>query len=44
MRAGADDDELLATIGGAVSSKKAKHAGMEDIDVVSNRPMILIGG
>ncbi|KAI0778709.1 molybdenum cofactor biosynthesis prote [Trametes elegans] len=44
MRAGASDDVLLATIGRAVTGKKEKHAGMEDIDVVTNRPMILIGG
>ncbi|KAF4612303.1 hypothetical protein D9613_004252 [Agrocybe pediades] len=44
MRMGASDDELLQTIGRAVSGKKEKHAGMEDIDVVTNRPMILIGG
>lgn len=44
MRSGADDDELLRTINTAVHGKKEKHAGMEDIDVVTNRPMILIGG
>jgi cyclic pyranopterin phosphate synthase len=44
MRAGASDDELLQLIHQAVLGKKAKHAGMEDIDVVTNRPMILIGG
>ena len=44
MRRGASDDALLATIGRTVLGKKEKHAGMEDIDVVTNRPMILIGG
>jgi len=44
MRLGASDEELLETIGQAVSGKKEKHAGMKDIDVVTNRPMILIGG
>ncbi|KAJ3573539.1 hypothetical protein NP233_g2360 [Leucocoprinus birnbaumii] len=43
MRAGASDDEVLQVIHQAVLGKKAKHAGMEDIDVVTNRPMILIG-
>ncbi|KAI0828983.1 molybdenum cofactor biosynthesis prote [Trametes gibbosa] len=43
MRTGANDEALLSTIGGAVMGKKEKHAGMEDIDVVTNRPMILIG-
>jgi hypothetical protein len=44
MRQGATDMELLRTIGTAVQGKNAKHAGMEDIDTVKNRPMILIGG
>jgi cyclic pyranopterin phosphate synthase len=44
MRQGVTDEELLKTIGLAVSGKKEKHAGMEDIDVTTNRPMILIGG
>ncbi|PPQ66353.1 hypothetical protein CVT26_011072 [Gymnopilus dilepis] len=44
LRMGASDEELLETIGHAVTGKKEKHAGMEDIDVVTNRPMILIGG
>jgi len=44
MRRGATDLELLGTIGQAVMGKQEKHVGMEDIDVVTNRPMILIGG
>ncbi|KAK7695025.1 hypothetical protein QCA50_002213 [Cerrena zonata] len=44
MRRGASDEDLLHTIGLAVRGKKEKHAGMEDIDVITNRPMILIGG
>ncbi|KAF9225547.1 molybdenum cofactor biosynthesis prote [Gyrodon lividus] len=44
MRRGATDEELLQVISSAVMGKKEKHAGMEDIDVVTNRPMILIGG
>ncbi|KAJ6503258.1 hypothetical protein C8R47DRAFT_1249562 [Mycena vitilis] len=44
MRRGATDQELLKTIGQAVLGKQEKHVGMQDIDVVSNRPMILIGG
>ncbi|KAG5652446.1 hypothetical protein H0H81_004990 [Sphagnurus paluster] len=44
MRAGVSDDDLIQLIGRAVFGKKEKHAGMEDIDVVTNRPMILIGG
>lgn len=44
MRRGASDRELLNVIGRAVQGKQEKHAGMEDIDVITNRPMILIGG
>ena len=44
LRGGATDSELLHTIGRAVQGKHEKHAGMEDIDTVTNRPMILIGG
>ncbi|GJE89676.1 molybdenum cofactor biosynthesis protein A [Phanerochaete sordida] len=44
MRQGATDEELQQTIGRAVQGKREKHAGMEDIDTVTNRPMILIGG
>ncbi|TDL28082.1 molybdenum cofactor biosynthesis prote [Rickenella mellea] len=43
IRSGVSDVELLAVIRQALSGKKAKHAGMENIDVVTNRPMILIG-
>ncbi|KAJ6483888.1 hypothetical protein DFH09DRAFT_1460119 [Mycena vulgaris] len=43
MRRGATDSELLGTIGRAVLDKQEKHVGMQDIDVVTNRPMILIG-
>ena len=44
IRSGASDSELLQVIRLALGAKKEKHAGMEDIDVVNNRPMILIGG
>ncbi|KAJ4485751.1 molybdenum cofactor biosynthesis prote [Lentinula aciculospora] len=44
MRKGASDSEILRIIGQAVHGKEEKHLQMEDIDVVSNRPMILIGG
>jgi molybdenum cofactor biosynthesis enzyme MoaA len=44
MRQGASDTELLEIIGTAVRGKAEKHALMNDIDVVTNRPMILIGG
>lgn len=44
MRRGANDTELLEVVRSAVWGKKEKHAGMDNIDTVSNRPMILIGG
>ena len=44
MREGSSDKELIKKISLAISGKKAKHAGMNDIDVTKNRPMILIGG
>ncbi|KIO08535.1 hypothetical protein M404DRAFT_14549 [Pisolithus tinctorius Marx 270] len=43
MRRGANDTELLEVVRSAVWGKKEKHAGMDNIDTVSNRPMILIG-
>ena len=41
---GGSDEYLASAIGLAVMDKKEKHAGMENIDVVHNRPWILIGG
>jgi cyclic pyranopterin phosphate synthase len=38
------EQELLEVIGLAVSRKKAKHAGMGELENMKNRPMILIGG
>ncbi|EJD03785.1 molybdenum cofactor biosynthesis prote [Fomitiporia mediterranea MF3/22] len=43
MRNGAADDNLVEVVRAALGMKKEKHAGMEDIDVVHNRPMIKIG-
>jgi cyclic pyranopterin phosphate synthase len=39
-----NEQELLDVIGLAVSRKKAKHAGMGELENMKNRPMILIGG
>lgn len=36
--------DLLDIIGMAVKRKKAKHAGMGELENMKNRPMILIGG
>lgn len=44
MRHGASDEDLVKVIRGALHLKKEKHADMEEIDVIKNRPMILIGG
>lgn len=44
IRAGCSEEELLELIGGAVTRKKAQHAGMFNLAKQKNRPMILIGG
>lgn len=36
--------ELLSVIGAAVKRKEAGHAGMDNLEHMKNRPMILIGG
>jgi cyclic pyranopterin phosphate synthase len=38
------EKELLEVIGMAVKRKKARHAGMGELENMKNRPMILIGG
>lgn len=38
------EQDLLEVIGMAVKRKKARHAGMEQLQNMANRPMILIGG
>jgi cyclic pyranopterin phosphate synthase len=38
------DRELVSLISAAVKRKKAKHAGVENLANMKNRPMILIGG
>jgi GTP 3',8-cyclase len=39
-----NEAELLNVIGMAVKRKKAKHAGIGELEHMKNRPMILIGG
>lgn len=39
-----NEQELLDVIGMAVKRKKAKHAGIGELEHMKNRPMILIGG
>lgn len=41
---GSRERELLDVIGMAVKRKKAKHAGIGQLEKLKNRPMILIGG
>ena len=38
------EQQLLEVIGTAVKRKKAKHAGIGELENMKNRPMILIGG
>ncbi|NBB86125.1 MAG: GTP 3',8-cyclase MoaA [Bacteroidetes bacterium] len=44
MRDGASDAALRALIGNAVGRKHARHAGMDALSAMENRPMITIGG
>lgn len=44
MREDKTDDQIRDVIGMAVSRKKAKHAGMDTLAKMKNRPMITIGG
>ena len=44
LQSGKREQELLEVIGMAVKRKKARHAGMENLENMKNRPMILIGG
>lgn len=44
LRSNISSDELLSIIGSAVMRKKFKHAGIEELSTLKNRPMILIGG
>lgn len=39
-----NSEQLLNVIGTAVKGKKARHAGMGELEHMKNRPMILIGG
>lgn len=39
-----NSEHLLDVIGAAVKRKKARHAGMGELEHMKNRPMILIGG
>lgn len=39
-----NSEKLLDVIGAAVKRKKARHAGMGELEHMKNRPMILIGG
>lgn len=39
-----NSEQLLDVIGAAVKRKKARHAGMGELEHMKNRPMILIGG
>ncbi|ULT80107.1 hypothetical protein L3Y34_010593 [Caenorhabditis briggsae] len=44
IRDGSSDEQLSEIIQKAVNNKKARHAGMDALKNLPNRPMILIGG
>ncbi|VDM79924.1 unnamed protein product, partial [Strongylus vulgaris] len=44
LRSGASEEEISEVIEKAVWGKKKQHAGMENLQHMPNRPMILIGG
>jgi molybdenum cofactor biosynthesis enzyme MoaA len=44
LRQNMSEDDLGELISAAVKRKKEKHAGMENLAKMKNRPMILIGG
>lgn len=44
LRQKATDEQLEELISSAIRRKKEKHAGMENLSSMKNRPMILIGG
>lgn len=44
IRSNVPKDEILEVIGEAVKSKKEKHAGLDELKTMKNRPMTLIGG
>lgn len=44
MRNGVDNENLLELISAAIGGKHARHAGMHQIALSQNRPMITIGG
>ncbi|CEO95471.1 GTP 3',8-cyclase [Plasmodiophora brassicae] len=46
LRGGCSDEELAALVSRTVKLKKARHAGLDTLDVIKglNRPMITIGG
>uniref|UniRef100_A0A1I7TZX0 Mob_synth_C domain-containing protein n=1 Tax=Caenorhabditis tropicalis TaxID=1561998 RepID=A0A1I7TZX0_9PELO len=44
LRGGDSDEQLSEVIQTAVNNKKARHAGMDALKNLPNRPMILIGG
>lgn len=44
LRSNTNESRILEVIGDAVKAKKEKHAGLDDLPKMANRPMILIGG
>jgi cyclic pyranopterin phosphate synthase len=44
IRSNQSEDEIVQVIGRAVKNKKEKHAGLDELKYMKNRPMTLIGG
>ncbi len=44
IRSNIDEDGMQELISSAIKRKKEKHAGLENLPIIKNRPMILIGG
>jgi molybdenum cofactor biosynthesis enzyme MoaA len=44
LRNKSTDQDLNELVSSAVKRKREKHAGMDNLPIIANRPMILIGG
>ena len=44
LRNNVDEEGMQELISSAIKRKKEKHAGLDALPIIKNRPMILIGG
>ncbi len=44
LRSNVDEEGMQELISSAIKRKKEKHAGLDTLPIIKNRPMILIGG